>query len=93
VLPREGVLHQQQRDIPISRVNQVSSKQTRLDRILGSATLTVESAGERGQSALRDIPGVVRVQKTVYELAETDEERNAVSDQDLREALRDAAEQ
>ena len=88
VLLREGVFNRRQRDIPLSRVNDVSSDQTLLDRILGSGTLTVESAGERGQSVLRNIPRVIRVQKTVYELAEADAEGGGHA-QDHRSAARD----
>jgi uncharacterized membrane protein YdbT with pleckstrin-like domain len=91
VLLREGVFNRQQRDIPLTRVNDVSSSQTLLDRLLGCGRLTVESAGERGQSVLKEIPRVVQVQKVVYELVEADHDRRTVDDRDLRAALRDAA--
>ena len=90
VLLREGVFNRQQRDIPLSRVNDVSSSQSLLDRMLGCGNLTVESAGERGQSVLTDIPKVVQVQKVAYELVEADHERRTVNDTDLRSAMRDA---
>jgi uncharacterized membrane protein YdbT with pleckstrin-like domain len=91
VLLREGVFNRQQRDIPLSRVNDVSSNQSLLDRMLGCGNLTVESAGERGQSVLADIPRVVQVQKVAYELVEADHERRTVNDSDLRAAFREAA--
>ena len=47
--------------------------------MLGCGTLVVESAGERGQLVLRDVPHVEEVQRDVYRLAEADEERAAVS--------------
>ena len=90
VLLREGVFNRQQRDIPLSRVNDVSSSQSLLDRLLGCGNLTVESAGERGQSILTDIPRVVQVQKVAYELVEADHERRTVNDTDLRAAMREA---
>ena len=90
VLLREGVFNRHQRDIPLTRVNDVSSNQTLLDRVLGCGDLTVESAGERGQSILNDIPRVVQVQKVVYELVEADHQRRTVDDHDLRSALRNA---
>lgn len=89
VLLREGIVNRQQRDIPLGRVNDVSSSQTLLERILGCGTLTVESAGERGQSVLNDIPKVVRVQRVAYELVEADHDRRTLNDDDLRSALRD----
>lgn len=91
VLLREGVFNRHQRDIPLTRVNDVTSNQSLLDRMLGCGTLTVESAGERGQSVLQDIPSVVRVQKVAYELVEADHERRTVNDQDLRSALRESS--
>jgi uncharacterized membrane protein YdbT with pleckstrin-like domain len=91
VLLREGVFNRQQRDIPLTRVNDVSSSQSLLDRLLGCGKLTVESAGERGQSVLEEIPRVVQVQKVVYELVEADHDRRTIDDRDLRAALRDAA--
>ena len=91
VLLREGVFNRQQRDIPLSRVNDVSSSQSILDRLLSCGNLTVESAGERGQSVLTDIPRVVQVQKVAYELVEADHERRTVNDTDLRAAMREAA--
>ncbi|MGE5828267.1 MAG: PH domain-containing protein [Micromonosporaceae bacterium] len=91
VLLRQGVFNREQRDIPLARVNDVSSRQSLLDRLLGCGNLTVESAGERGQSVLTDIPKVVTVQKVVYELVEADHERRTVDDQDLRAALRDTS--
>ena len=57
--------------------------------MLGCGNLTVESAGERGQSILPDIPKVILVQKTVYELVEADHDRRNVSDSDLRSALKE----
>ena len=90
MLLREGVFNRHQRDIPLTRVNDVSSNQTLLDRVLGCGDLTVESAGERGQSILNDIPRVVQVQKVVYELVEADHQRRTVDDHDLRSALRNA---
>ncbi len=89
VLLREGVFNRQQRDIPLTRVNDVSSHQKLWQRVIASGQLTVESAGERGQSILENIPKVVRVQKVVYELVEADNERRTLDDHDLKEALRD----
>jgi uncharacterized membrane protein YdbT with pleckstrin-like domain len=89
VLRREGVFKRDQRDIPLTRVNDVSSSQNLFQRLLGSGALTVESAGERGQSILRNIPKVIRVQKVVYELVEADHERRTLDDHDLKEALRE----
>jgi uncharacterized membrane protein YdbT with pleckstrin-like domain len=91
VLRREGVFRRDQRDIPLTRVNDVTSSQNLFQRLVGSGALTVESAGERGQSILANIPKVIRVQKVVYELVEADHERRTLDDHDLTEALREVA--
>jgi hypothetical protein len=48
--------------------------------MLGCGTLVVESAGERGQVVLRDIPRVETVQGTLYRLVEEDSERRGSRD-------------
>lgn len=76
IITRVGVIARTGRDMPISRVNDVTfSHSGILERILGCGTLVIESAGERGQLVLRDVPHVEEVQRDVYRLAEADEER------------------
>lgn len=75
VLLREGVLSRSGRDIALSRVNDVSFEHSLFERMLGSGTLVVESAGERGQVVLPDVPRVERVQGTLYQLIEDDSDR------------------
>ena len=90
VLLQEGVFSRDRRDIPLTRVNDHSISQTFIERLLGCGTLTIESAGERGQSVLHDIPGVEKVQTTLYELVEADRDKHSLGDDELREALREA---
>lgn len=70
VVVRSGILSRTGRDIPLSRVNDVTFSHNLLERILGCGTLVVESAGERGQVQLTEVPHVEQVQRTLYELAE-----------------------
>jgi uncharacterized membrane protein YdbT with pleckstrin-like domain len=70
VVMRSGILARQGRDVPLTRVNDVSFSHTFIERILGCGTLVVESAGERGQVTLTDVPKVERVQRTVYDLVD-----------------------
>ena len=65
------------RDIPLMRVNDHSMSQTFLERILGCGTLVIESAGERGQSVLKEIPHVGVVQTKLYELVEHDRDTHS----------------
>ena len=76
IITRVGIFARHGRDMPLSRVNDVSFDHASIfERILGCGTLVVESAGERGQLVLRDVPHVEEVQRDVYRLAEDDEER------------------
>ncbi len=70
VVMRAGILSRSGRDVPLVRINDVSFNHSFFERMLGCGTLVVESAGERGQVTLTDIPRVERVQKTVYDLVD-----------------------
>jgi uncharacterized membrane protein YdbT with pleckstrin-like domain len=74
---REGILSRRGRDIPLARVNDVSFARGLTDRIFGSGRLVVESAGEHGQIQLNDIPHVEKVQATLFELVEEEQQRLA----------------
>jgi uncharacterized membrane protein YdbT with pleckstrin-like domain len=87
VLLQHGVVARERRDIPLSRVNDHSMSQGFAGRVLGYGTLTIESAGERGQSVLHDVPRVDRVQTKLYELVEAFHDRHSLGDGELREIL------
>jgi membrane protein YdbS with pleckstrin-like domain len=76
---RDGIVARNGRDIPLSRITDVSFRKGPLDRLLGSGTLIVESAGEHGQLRLTEIPDVERVQATLFQLVE-DERAHADRD-------------
>lgn len=88
VIMREGVFSREGRDIPLNRINDVSFQHSLFERMLGAGTLTIESAGERGQVVLDDIPRVERVQSQLYELVETDHDAHTFDDGD-RDAIAD----
>lgn len=70
VVVRQGVLRRSGRDVPMSRVNDVTFHHSLVERLLGCGTLVVESAGERGQVVLTEVPRVEQVQRTIYELCD-----------------------
>lgn len=70
VVTRQGILTKSGRDVPLNRINDVGFSHNLLDRLLRCGTLTVESAGERGQVVLSDIPHVENVHRTLYELTQ-----------------------
>ena len=67
---RDGILTRRGRDIPLSRITDVSFRKGLLDRVLGCGTLVVESAGEHGELALTEIPHVERVSSLLFQLVE-----------------------
>jgi uncharacterized membrane protein YdbT with pleckstrin-like domain len=72
---RTGIVARHGRDVPLNRINDVAFSQTALERLLRAGTLVVESAGERGQLCLSDVPRVERVQLSIYRMVERDERR------------------
>lgn len=71
LLVRQGLVARSGRDLPLARLNDVSFTQAGLlDRILRCGDLVVESAGERGQLVLRDVPFVQRVGQEIFRLAD-----------------------
>jgi uncharacterized membrane protein YdbT with pleckstrin-like domain len=75
VLMRNGVLSRTGRDVPLTRINDVSFSRTIIERCFGSGTLVIESAGDRGQVILRDVPTVEPVQRDIYRLVESEAQR------------------
>jgi uncharacterized membrane protein YdbT with pleckstrin-like domain len=72
---RAGVLTRHGRDIPLTRINDVSFEKGLLDRLLGCGRLVVESAGEHGQIRLTEIPHVEEVHSTLFRLVEDEQQR------------------
>lgn len=81
---RNGIIARNGRDVPLSRITDVSFRKGPLDRLLGSGTLVVESAGEHGQLTLTEIPHVERVQALLFQLVEDERIR---ADRDDQQAL------
>jgi len=75
VIIRSGVLGRSGRDIPLTRVNDVSFHHSLLERLLRCGTLTIESAGEHGQVVLPEVPQVEMVQRDVYRCVEGEARR------------------
>jgi uncharacterized membrane protein YdbT with pleckstrin-like domain len=76
IITRIGLVTRVGRDMPLARINDVHFEHSNvLERMLGCGTLVVESAGERGQLVLADVPEVEIVQREVYRLYEEDDYR------------------
>jgi uncharacterized membrane protein YdbT with pleckstrin-like domain len=75
VVIRQGVFGRSGRDIPLTRVNDVSFRHSLFERVLRCGTLTIESAGEHGQVVLPEVPQVEAVQREVYKRVEAEVRR------------------
>jgi uncharacterized membrane protein YdbT with pleckstrin-like domain len=77
VLFREGVLARRGRDIALSRITDVSYRQTLWERLVSSGTLTIESAGDGGATVLERIPDSDGAQQLLAHMIEEDADRRA----------------
>lgn len=77
---REGVITRSGHDVPLTRISDVAFTQGPFERLLGCGKLIVESAGEHGQVVLKEIPGVQRVQATLFQLVGEENARQGRSD-------------
>jgi uncharacterized membrane protein YdbT with pleckstrin-like domain len=78
VITRVGVFGRDMENIPLNRVNDVSSHQSFFDRLIGSGTLVIESAGDHGQDGFKQIPHVTRVARELHELIDPDDANRSV---------------
>ena len=79
---RTGILVRNGKDFPLSRIVNISYRTSLLDRLFGSGTVILETAGEHGDLTLDEIPRVQRIQSALFQLVEDerfngDEERQA----------------
>lgn len=65
VLIREGLFTRTGTDIPMTRINSVQFRYGIMDRMLGTGTLIIESAGDEPLE-LADVPQVRRVHELLY---------------------------
>ncbi len=68
VIYRTGALRRLGREIPLSRVQDVTYRQSVLERMLGAGSLTVESAGQSGQQAFPDVAHPAMIQSLINSL-------------------------
>jgi uncharacterized membrane protein YdbT with pleckstrin-like domain len=68
LVTRSGILNKNSLDLPLSRVDEVSSERSLADRLLGCGTLRVRTASEAGVISLVDVPEVEHVHQTMTSL-------------------------
>jgi uncharacterized membrane protein YdbT with pleckstrin-like domain len=74
---RKGILSKSGKDITLSKITDVSFAQTVLDRMVGSGTLSIESAGDSPNEDFHAIPRSDRVQQLINRLIDEDANRRA----------------
>ena len=87
---QSGIFRRRGVSIPLNRVNNVNFEQTFIARILNNGIVTIESAGETGDSVFENIPNPEHVRALIFAGVEADEQ--ADSDRDaaaLAKAMRD----
>ncbi len=77
VMVRRGILAKAGKDITLSKITDVSFRQTLLDRIIRAGTLDIESAGDSADESLRYIPRSDAVQQLINRLVDEDANRRA----------------
>ena len=65
---RHGVITRKGRDIPLHRINDISSERGLVDRMFGCGTLVVSDATQQQGMILHDVPNVERVRVQLQEL-------------------------
>jgi uncharacterized membrane protein YdbT with pleckstrin-like domain len=83
VMVRRGVLTKTGKDITLSKITDVSFEQTLLDRMIGSGSLHIESAGDSPDEDLANIPHSNEVQQLVNRLIDEDDLRRRSHGRDL----------
>jgi uncharacterized membrane protein YdbT with pleckstrin-like domain len=77
LLYRTGIVSRHGRDIGLSRITDVSYRQSLWDRVINSGTVSIETAGEGGPTVFSAIPDSDGVQQLLNQLVEEDADRRA----------------
>lgn len=75
IIVRSGIISRQGKDIPLSKVNNVSFEVPPMGRVLNYGALLIQSAGENDGLTVKDVPDVEQIQRSIYEYIEADERR------------------
>jgi len=68
LITRSGILNKTGKDLPLNRINEVSSDRSLLDRMFGCGTLQVQTAADAGTIELHDVPDVEHVHAELTEM-------------------------
>lgn len=77
---QSGMFRRKGVSIPLNRINNVNFRQSAIARVLNNGVVTIESAGETGDSVFENIPDPEHVRSIIFAQVEADEQ--ADSDRD-----------
>lgn len=75
IITRQGIIAKSGRDMPLSKVQNVSFDISVMGRLLNYGALQVDSANAEGDLVIADVPHVEEIQREVYRLHEEDDSR------------------
>lgn len=75
LITRSGVIAKNSKEIPLERINDVAFNQNIFERIVGAGDLLIESAGESGQSRIRNVRDPEQVHLQIYKESEENSNR------------------
>jgi uncharacterized membrane protein YdbT with pleckstrin-like domain len=77
---QSGVIRRSGVSIPLNRINNVNFEQSMIARMLNNGIVTIESAGETGDSVFENIPDPERVRTVIFAQMEADEQADSHRD-------------
>ena len=84
---QSGIVRRSGVSIPLNRINNVNFEQSLIARMLNNGVVTIESAGETGDSVFENIPGPEKVRTVIFGQMQADEQADSHRD---AAAIRDA---
>ena len=77
---QSGIFRRRGVSIPLNRINNVNFEQSFIARILNNGIVTIESAGQTGDSVFENIPDPENVRALIFAGVEADEQRDSDRD-------------
>jgi uncharacterized membrane protein YdbT with pleckstrin-like domain len=77
---QSGIFRRRGVSIPLNRINNVNFEQSFIARMLNNGIVTIESAGETGDSVFENIPDPENVRALIFAGVEQDEQRDSDRD-------------
>jgi uncharacterized membrane protein YdbT with pleckstrin-like domain len=77
---QSGIIRRRGVSIPLNRINNVNFDQSLIARLLNNGIVTIESAGETGDSVFENIPDPEHVRGVIFQQIQADEQADSERD-------------